>query len=117
MKPYERFEAWQRCHQLTLETYRATANWPKHETYGLTSQARRAAAAAATNLAERSAKRGPREFRRYLDVSLGSLAELSYLFRLATDLGYLTATEHEALETLRNDAGRLTWGLYRSLKV
>jgi len=115
MQPYERFEAWKSCHRLTLETYRATGRWPKHEAFGLVSQARRAAASAATNIAEGSAKRGPREFRRYLDIALGSLAELSYLFRLAADLGYLTPAEYETLEALRNNAGRLTWGLYRSL--
>ena len=38
MPPYERFEAWQRCHELVLEIYTVTETFPKEEKYGLTSQ-------------------------------------------------------------------------------
>ena len=115
MVPYERFEAWRASHELALGVYRATNSWPKSELYGLTTQARRAAFSAPSNLAEGSAKRGPKEFRRYLDISLGSLSELSYTLRLARDLGLLSAQAWQSLDHLRERAGRLTWGLYRSL--
>ena len=68
-----------------------------------------------TNIAEGAAKRGPREFRRYLDVALGSLSELTYLLRFGRDRGLLTAESWLELEDLRDQAGRLTWQLYRSL--
>jgi four helix bundle protein len=77
MKRYERLEAWQAAHQLVLLTYRVTKAFPREELYGLTSPARRAGFSVAANIAEGSAKRGPREFRRYLDIALGSLSELS----------------------------------------
>ena len=70
MMPYERLEAWQSCHALCLETYHVTASFPKSELCGLTSQMRRAAFSAPANLAEGSAKRGAREFRRYIDSCL-----------------------------------------------
>lgn len=60
-------------------------------------------------------RRGPKEFRRFLDISLGSLAELSYTLRLATDLGYLLADQQTEVEILRDHANRLTWGLYRAI--
>lgn len=81
MVPYERFDAWKISHQLALEVYEITERWPANERYGLTSQIRRAAISAPTNIAEGSAKRGPRELRRYLDIALGSLSEVSYLLR------------------------------------
>jgi hypothetical protein len=49
MYPYERLAAWQVAYQLTLATYRATASFPKHELYGLTSQSRRAAVSVVAN--------------------------------------------------------------------
>ncbi|MEA2724940.1 MAG: hypothetical protein QOH59_2711, partial [Gemmatimonadales bacterium] len=70
---------------------------------------------AAANIAEGAAKRGTREFRRFLDISLGSLSELSYILQLARDLGYLKPEEWGEVEALRDHAGRLTWGLYRAV--
>ena len=99
--PYERVKAWEFCHQLVLSVYRATASWPKHETYGLVSQARRAAYSAAANIVEGAAKQGSREFRRFLDVSVGSLNELSYIFRLAKDLGLSPEAELQQIEEPR----------------
>jgi four helix bundle protein len=116
MAPYERFKAWQACHQLALAVYDATDRWPRQELFGLTSQARRAAHSVAANIAEGSAKRGAREFRRYLDISIGSLSELSYTLLLARDRSLLTPEQWGALNKLREDAGGLVWLLYRSLR-
>src|SRR6266576_1430310 len=113
MMPYQRIHGWKTCHQLALTTYRATQAFPKCEIYGLTSQMRRAAFSAPANIAEGSAKRGPKEFRRFLDTALGSLAELSYAILFAKELGYLSEPDWKELDDLRNVAGKLTWGLYR----
>ena len=113
--PYERLKAWQECHKLVLETYRATKSFPKEELYGLTSQTRRAAFSAAANIVEGSAKHSPREFRRFLDVTIGSLAELGYAFRVARELELLPSSDWDKLEDLRRRAGFLTWRLYGSL--
>jgi four helix bundle protein len=110
--PYEKFDAWKATHQLALEVYRLTAKWPKSERYELTSQTRRAALSASTNIAEGAAKRGTREFRRYLDISLGSLSELSYLLRFGRDLGFLDEDAYQELDQLRGRAGTSTWRLY-----
>jgi four helix bundle protein len=115
MMPYEKFEAWHLCHKLSLAVYRETTTFPASERYGLTSQARRAAFSAAANIAEGAMKHGVREFRRYLDISLGSLSELSYTLLLARDLKYLSKKEYEEINALRDHAGRVTWGLYRSM--
>jgi len=115
MLPYERFAAWQRCHELTLAVYRVTQSFPKQETYGLIAQARRAAFSTAASIAEGSAKRGRREFLRYLDIALGSLSELSYTLRLANELNLLAAKDREELSTLRARAGFLTWRLYEQM--
>ncbi len=115
-KPYERFKAWQACHDLTLAVYKVTGTWPRTESYGLTSQTRRAAVSAAVNIAEGSAKRGSREFRRFLDTAIGSLTELSYHLLLSRDLEYTSAESYGEVETLRDHANRLTWGLYAAVR-
>ena len=114
-EPYERFAAWRRCHELVLAVYRTTAGWPSAERYGLVSQARRAAFSAAATLVEGSAKCGPAEFRRYLDMSRGSIAEVGYTLRVARDLEYLDHGAWAAVDQIRADAAALTWRLYRSM--
>jgi len=81
----------------------------------LTSQTRRAAFSAASNIVEGSAKHGAREYRRFLDIAIGSLAELGYAFRVAGELEMLSSSDWQRLEDLRRRAGFLTWRLYRSL--
>jgi four helix bundle protein len=116
MIAYEKFEAWRLAHRLALEVFSATDSWPRSELFVLTSQARRAALSVPTNLAEGAAKRGRREFARVLDISLGSLAELSYLLRFSRDRGLLSELQYQALESTRDQTGKLVYGLYRRMR-
>jgi four helix bundle protein len=59
---------------------------------------------------------GSREFRRYLDISIGSLSELSYTLLLARDRTLLSTEQWTDLNRLRESAGGLVWLLYRSLR-
>lgn len=103
--PYEKFKAWKVTHELALEVYRVTEGWPSCERYQLTAQTRRAALSAPTNIAEGAAKRGVREFRRYLDIALGSLSELSYLLRFSKDRGILDDETFGSLTELEMKRG------------
>jgi len=116
MMPYERLRAWKACDDLAVAVYRLTERFPRHELYGLTSQLRRAAFSAAANIAEGSAKRGQNEFRRYLDISIGSLSEVANGLHLARRLEYLAMEEWKSIDYSRSSASKLTWHLYRSLQ-
>lgn len=114
--PYDRSPAWIACYELAREVYRVTSSWPRAELFGLVSQARRSAFSAPANLAEGMARRGPKELRRFLDIALGSLAELDVALRLARDAGILEDEAWSDLEERRRIAGRLAGGLARSLR-
>jgi four helix bundle protein len=115
MMPYERLNAWKSAHEFAVAVYAVTKSFPKSELYGLTSQIRRAAFSVPANIAEGSLKRGSAEFRRFLDIALGSFAEVSYALRFARDVALLDAADYERLETLRVRVGKLTWGLYAAI--
>jgi four helix bundle protein len=59
---------------------------------------------------------GPREFKRFLDISLGSPGELDYHLRLALDLGILERDEWQRLIELQVSAAKLVVLLARSMK-
>ena len=113
MMPYEKYDAWKVAHELALAVYRSTEGWPQRELYGLTAQTRRAALSVPTNIAEGSAKLGPRELRRFLDIALGSLSEISYLLLFSRDMGILGSEEWQRLDAMRNRTGQLVWGWYK----
>ena len=111
----ERLLAWRASHELAKAVYRATQEFPKSELYGIVSQMRRASLSVPTNIVEGAAKRGSAEFRRFLDIAWGSLAEVWYLLLFSQEMGFLTVEQRAALERLRSRTAKLLWGLYRTI--
>ena len=63
---FQDLRIWQDAMDLTEQIYRATADFPRHELYGLTSQLRRAAVSVPSNIAEGKGHRSDPEFVRFL---------------------------------------------------
>ena len=98
-KSFRDLIVWQKAHAFVLATYRLTSGFPRQETYGLTSQMRRAAVSIPANIAEGFRKRGKADKARFLNMSEGSIEESRYYLILAQDLNYgTTGTLMESLE-------------------
>lgn len=97
MRNYEDLEVWQRAHILTINVYRATERFPRSETFGLTSQIRRASSSIGANLAEGCGRWGDVELARFTQIASGSASELQNHLRLAKDLEMLSAPEYGRL--------------------
>jgi len=67
---------WQKGMVLASEIYKASKFFPKEELFGLRSQTTRAAVSIPANIAEGSAKKSQKEYKYFLEVSLGSAFEL-----------------------------------------
>ena len=78
---------WQKAHELVLRIYRFSADFPKGEVYGLTSQLRRAVVSVPANIAEGFKKIGRADKVRFMNIAQGSLEECRYYLILARDLG------------------------------
>ncbi len=89
MNDFRDLRVWQGAHDVAVEVYRATAGFPSDERYGLTQQMRRAAVSIPANIAEGCGRRSGAEFGRFLEIAMGSAAELDYYLILCGDLGYL----------------------------
>ena len=99
MRDCQTLSIWQRSHQLTLATYKATSNFPKEELFGLTSQMRRASFSVPTNIAEGCGRNSNDQLSNFLQISLGSISELHYQLILSKDLLYLNEITFLILET------------------
>ncbi|MFQ5550875.1 MAG: four helix bundle protein [Gemmatimonadales bacterium] len=78
--------------------------------YGLTSQLRRAAVSVGASIAEGHTRQGNRELRRFLDISLGSLAEIRHLLVIASDLGYIDSDGNSRIDAQLHDTSRVGVG-------
>ncbi len=116
MGDYHALDAWRAAHELALSVYRATATWPAEERYGLTAQVRRAVFSIPANIAEGSRRRGPREFRHFMDIAIGSLGEVEYALEFAIAAGLVQEEELQGSLSLVGKTGRLCFRLARSLE-
>ncbi len=114
MKTHRDLTVWQKSMQLVTDIYEMTANFPETEKYGLISQLRRAAVSIPSNIAEGAARNSTKEFKRFLYISLGSLAEVETQLEISQNLGY-----HQKFGQYSQSLGdirRLLLGLIRSLQ-
>ena len=115
MKDFRDLVVWQKAHRLTLLVYRSTAQFPRAELYGLTSQIRRSSASIGANIAEGCGKRGNNEFLRYLQIASGSASELDYHLLLARDLNFFADAEYRQIQRDLVDLRRMLTSLIRKV--
>ena len=116
VRSFRELLVWQRSVDLTVVVYRLTQKFPKHETYGLTSQMQRAAVSVAANIAEGHSRESSKEFLHHLSFSLGSLAELETHLQIAQRLGYLTTDESAPVLAECDEIGKMLRGLQKSIQ-
>src|SRR5437868_11266056 len=117
IKSYRDLLVWQKAIDLVVDAYRATAPFPKSETYGLTSQIRRAATSIPANIAEGYGRGSRKEYVQFLTFAQGSLKELETHFIVAEKLSYLTAVQMNRLLSQTDELGRMLGSLIRKLRA
>jgi four helix bundle protein len=115
MGDFKQLRAWQEAKKLAVLSKAAIAKLPRDERYALGDQWRRAAYSVALNLAEGASRRGPTEFRRYLDIARSSLHEVEAILELAIAQGYVTEAESEPVRQSRGGCARQVFGLLRKM--
>ncbi|MFZ5447646.1 MAG: four helix bundle protein [Thermodesulfobacteriota bacterium] len=75
-RSYRDLEVWKLAIHFVKEVYQTTNNLPPSENYGLINQIRRAAVSIPSNIAEGQGRNSTKEFKQFLAISPGSVAEL-----------------------------------------
>ncbi len=113
MPPYRNLKAWEHARRLAIECAKAARRFPDYEQDGLAGQLRRAAYSVPINIAEASAKKGARDYTRFLDGSAGSLAEVETILGIAAELGYVAPADYKRLEDVATETSKTLFGLLR----
>jgi len=80
---------WNKAIDLSVDVYRATANFPSDERFGLISQSRRAAVSIPSNIAEGAGRNSKKEFNNFLGIANGSSYELQTQLIISNKLNLL----------------------------
>jgi four helix bundle protein len=90
---------------------------PREEMFGLTSQIKRASTSIPLNIAEGYAKNsGKAETIRFLQMAIGSTAEMSVLINMIYDFGYITQEPYRMQTETYDEIGKMITGLIKSIK-
>ena len=115
VRTHRDLDVWKKSIDLVTLIYKYTADYPKDEMYGLTSQIRRCAVSIPSNIAEGSARTTKKDFSHFLAIALGSVAELETQLIISKNLNYLPETVLNELMPELISIRRMTLGLRKSI--
>jgi four helix bundle protein len=114
---YQDLDVWKLAIGFVKQIYQVTSKFPKAEIYGLTDQIRRAAVSIPSNIAEGQGRNSAREFRQFLAISLGSIAEIETQLIIAKEISYLTDNELTPLLAILDRIRKMTKSLSKSIAI
>lgn len=88
MKNFKKLLIWQKAMQLVADVYKLASQLPKEEKFELRSQLTRPAVSIPSNIAEGSAKTSKKDYKRFLEIALGSSYELETQVLIVESLEY-----------------------------
>ena len=107
IESYRDLMVWQKAMDIVADIYAITANFPREEIYGLTSQIRRSAISLPSNIAEGHAKGGRKEYAHFVGIAMGSLAELETQMLIAQRLKMLDDKQASVLQSQTTEIGKM----------
>lgn len=114
IKAFTDLEAWREGHKLVLNIYDIARAFPKEETFGLTSQMRRAAVSITSNISEGFSRRSKADKTHFYSIAHGSLTEIQNQLLIARDVGYLSNTRFTEIADQSVIVHKLITGLIKS---
>lgn len=114
---FKKLKVWMKAMELCDDIFKITSTYPKSELYALTSQMNRSAISVPSNIAEGSSRSSTKEFKRYLEISLGSLFELQTQILLSGYKQFTNSKELEIIEEKTEELKKMLISFMNSLKV
>jgi len=111
MKTHKDLDVWRKSVDFVVDIYELTKSFPKDEIYGITSQIRRASVSIPSNIAEGAGRAYDKEFKQFLNIALGSIAEVDTQLLISNKLEYLTNKEYKKFENELTQIRRMVLGL------
>lgn len=89
MRDFTKYDIWKDGIENSIKIYSLTKSFPDEEKFGMTSQIRRASISIASNFAGGCSRTSEKDFKRFLEVALGSAFELKTQLIISYKLKYI----------------------------
>jgi four helix bundle protein len=116
MKTYREILVWQKAMDFVTIIYKRTRHFPNEELYGLTNQIRRSAISIPSNIAEGFGRRSSPDFKRFLQISMGSPFEVQTQLEIAKNLEYIEENVFNELFQESREIERMLTAFIESIK-
>jgi four helix bundle protein len=113
MRDHRKLLAFKKADSLAVMMYKATADFPSEERFGLTAQLRRAAVSVPSNIVEGAARDSDADYLRFLDIAFGSLKEMRYQWSLAQRLSFVSDERFEFVDAHLEESVKTLAGLIK----
>ncbi len=115
IRSFRDLKVWQMAVTLVVEIYAVTRRFPNDERFGLTMQLRRASVSVASNIAEGNVRHTRREYRHFISVARGSIAEVETQLMIADRLRHVESSDLAVASDLANQVARMLNRLHARL--
>lgn len=111
MQDFKQLRLWQLSREFVSDIYKLTSTFPNHELHSMVNQLRRASYSIPSNIAEGCGKESQKEFKRYLNIAMGSIKECECFLLLANDLNYISKEQFKEINEKLTIIGKMLWKL------
>lgn len=116
MFSFEKLDVWQKARKFLKEIYEITSLFPKEEQFGLSQHIRKSALSISSNIAEATSRFSDADFKRFIEIAIGSLYETINQLFVALDNSYLYKSKFESLYEEAEVIAKMLSKLYKSRK-
>jgi four helix bundle protein len=116
MRDFKKLEIWKNGIELVKQVYRLSDKLPSEEKFGLRSQITRASVSVPSNIAEGCSRNSEVEFKRFLEIAIGSLFEVETQLIIAQELKFIKENELEAIFSLIKKEAKMINSLINRIK-
>ena len=113
---YRKLIVYQKAKEVVKHTYSLLKKFPAEERYAMCDQLRRASVSVTSNIAEGVNRYSVKDKSHFIEISYGSLMEVSSQMEIAEDLGYITRDERLSMDQLIEEVAKLLSGLQKTYK-
>lgn len=116
MQNFRNLLVWKKAHELVLEIYKLTADFPREELFGLRTQLRKTSVDIAAFIAEGCGKMNDADFAKCIGIALGNANRLEYYALVAEDLKLWPDGTYEPLNGRIVEVSKMLGSLYQTLQ-